>query len=202
MAFPTSPVDGQQYTTSLGTVYEYVAADDKWILVSTTLTGATGVQGVTGVAGTQGATGLQGETGLQGADGSAGAQGDTGVQGVTGLQGVTGAQGDTGTVSFAQYDAGTMTTDKNIDWSNGKKQELTVAMGAAGSNIYFTNGTPGANTTLVIDFDVNEVPGFTGLKWSGSNQAVLSGQTGVKDIISVYYDGTDYLAQASVGFDY
>lgn len=78
MAFPTSPVDGQKYTTSLGSVYEYVAADNKWIKAGIDL-------GVTGPAGDSGATGLQGETGSQGING------DTGPQGLTGLHlGITG----------------------------------------------------------------------------------------------------------------
>lgn len=30
MGFPTSPSDGQQYTSPNGSVYEYTAADDRW----------------------------------------------------------------------------------------------------------------------------------------------------------------------------
>ena len=32
MSFPISPVDGQQYTNSLGTVYSYVAANNAWVI--------------------------------------------------------------------------------------------------------------------------------------------------------------------------
>lgn len=55
MAFPISPVDGQEYVTALGTVYKWNATGNRWDLSSTTLTGATGAQGFTGA---QGLTGL------------------------------------------------------------------------------------------------------------------------------------------------
>ena len=104
MAFPTSPSDGQEYITALGTVYKYVIADDKWILLSTTLTGDTGLQGETGLAGTIGATGLAGaagETGVQGDTGLAGGAGATGVAGVDGATGVAGVDGVTGVAGAA-----------------------------------------------------------------------------------------------------
>lgn len=34
MAFPTSPSDGQEYTTILGTVYKYRASDDCWYIIN------------------------------------------------------------------------------------------------------------------------------------------------------------------------
>jgi hypothetical protein len=43
MAVPASPIDGELYTTSLGVVYQYVAADDKWILCDQQVQGYTGV---------------------------------------------------------------------------------------------------------------------------------------------------------------
>ncbi|MBD3260094.1 MAG: hypothetical protein GF334_00150 [Candidatus Altiarchaeales archaeon] len=162
---------------------------------STGFQGSTGSQGDTGL----GVTGPQGDTGLQGSTGS---QGDTGPQGDTGLgdQGVTGVQGDTGAVAFFQYDAGTMTGDKEINWSLGKKQEVTISDGAAGSVFYFTNGIAGSNTTLIIDYDVNQIPTFTGLYWSSGTQTSLTGQTGVYDILSSYADGSRYFVQLSTNF--
>jgi len=81
MAFPISPSDGQLYTSSLGTVYEYEAANDRWLLSSHVMVGETGLRGLTGA---------QGETGLRGL---------TGAQGETGLRGLTGAQAETGIIS-------------------------------------------------------------------------------------------------------
>lgn len=68
MAFPTNPINNQEYITPLGTVYKYNSTDARWNLSSTTLTGATGAQGHTGAQGYTGAsiTGLPGPTGALG----------------------------------------------------------------------------------------------------------------------------------------
>ena len=34
MGFPTSPSNGDYYTNALGTLYQYISTDDKWIIVS------------------------------------------------------------------------------------------------------------------------------------------------------------------------
>jgi hypothetical protein len=67
MSFPTSPSNGQLYTTSLGYQYQYDSTTTAWLFVAT---GSTGVQGITGAFGTGyvklqtfGTTGLQGQTG-------------------------------------------------------------------------------------------------------------------------------------------
>lgn len=68
MAFPTNPINNQEYVTPLGTVYKYNSTDARWNLSSATLTGATGAQGHTGAQGYTGAsiTGLPGPTGALG----------------------------------------------------------------------------------------------------------------------------------------
>jgi len=76
MSFPIGPSDNQLYTNALGTVYKYVAADGKWIIVSQEIQGYTGAQGVTGLVGVTGIDGIIGSTGV------------TGVQGYTGLSGL------------------------------------------------------------------------------------------------------------------
>ena len=53
MAFPTTPNDGDTFETSLGAIYEYVAAEDKWVAFGTKR-GATGAQGETGLPGPTG----------------------------------------------------------------------------------------------------------------------------------------------------
>lgn len=72
MAFPISPVDGQLYTTSIGIVYQYQSATDRWLLYSHTIVGETGAQGFTGAQGVTGLIGAQGITGLIGATGALG----------------------------------------------------------------------------------------------------------------------------------
>lgn len=240
MSFPISPSDGQRYTTSLGTVYEYVASDDKWVLATaeigvtgaqgftglqgaTGLDGAQGIQGDTGIQGAQGDTGAQGETGVEGAQGDTGAQGETGAQGLTGAgtagaqgetgvdgsagaQGETGLQGETGPQgsSFGIYDAGTLTSShKEIDWSDGIKQELTVANTGESGIIYMSGADAGSNMTLKIDYDVTQVPAyFTGVMWVNGADPLMSGETGSIDIVNVFYDGTNYYGQASTGHKY
>lgn len=108
MAFPTSPTNGQLYTTNLGTMYIYNATYTRWEIYSqvfgiTGMPGQTGIQGVTGRDGAavaQGNTGLQGQTGLQGFTGTKGSTGSQGTTGIQGSQGPTGAfggpQGTTG----------------------------------------------------------------------------------------------------------
>jgi hypothetical protein len=52
MAFPTTPSNGQVYTNSLGTSYQYVMADNKWVLLTQEIQGAqgyTGAQGPNGI---------------------------------------------------------------------------------------------------------------------------------------------------------
>jgi hypothetical protein len=162
------------------------------------LTGAQGITGLKGVTGFQGATGFQGVTGSQGLTGLQGSQGVTGPLG--GPIGATGLPGPTGVVAFAQYDNGTFTgINQLIDWNNGKKQIISIG-GATGLKFYFANSIQGANTQLIARYVRNEVPSFTGCKWPGGTIATLTGQTGVQDVISFYYDGTNLLAQTALNF--
>jgi len=195
MAFPTTPTDGQQYTTSLGTVYEYVSADDKWILSSNTIVGATGPQGPQGVTGAQGIDGVTGPQGPAGADGVTGAQG---------TDGVTGPQGETGLFAYTSHDAGTFgTTGANFDSSNGLSQNVTLVNGGETGVFYVSSMNAGEKMTIKFDYDVTEVPrGSTGIKWANGLLPAFSGDTGVEDIVTVYYDGTNYYGQASHGYDF
>ena len=88
--FPASPIDGQQYTTQLGTVYEFLQSENKWNIKSQIVTGVTGSQGATGLSGNNG---TDGETGAQGATGTGVGYyyfGATGIEGNTGMVGPTG----------------------------------------------------------------------------------------------------------------
>lgn len=62
-------------------------------IVTSGLTGATGLQGSTGATGVAGGQGATGATGLTGGQGSTGSTGATGIQGIQGIQGSTGATG-------------------------------------------------------------------------------------------------------------
>ena len=164
-------------------------------------TGTPGVAGATGVAGTQGITGPSG--GDQGVTGLQGPQGNTGIYGVTGPLGPTGLAGAWGFTgySFTEYDAGTQTTAGIVvDFSNGFKQAVAIGVTGGQKDIGFKNGLEGMNGTLRISYLANESPGITGVLWPNGARPALSGYTGLEDIVSVYCDGTRYLAQAALAF--
>lgn len=113
MAFPTNPNDGDLYTTSLGIIYQYELAHDRWLLYSHTIVGETGIQGETGI---RGDTGFKGDTGIQGI-GYTGLSGETGLQGI---QGETGTQGHTGVIGTdPTFNSVTITGN-----SNGTSQKV------------------------------------------------------------------------------
>ena len=149
----------------------------------------------------QGVTGIQGETGVQGIQGDTGPQG---IQGDTGPQGATGPQGETGLFAYTSHDAGTFgTTGANFDSSNGLSQNVTLVNGGETGVFYVSSMNAGEKMTIKFDYDVTEVPrGSTGIKWANGLFPAMSGDTGVEDIITVYYDGTNYYGQASLGYDY
>ena len=73
-----------------------IAANGRWIGVTTNLQGATGPTGPTGPQGATGITGPTGSPGPAGPTGPTGLTGSTGPTGPTGIQGATGPQGPTG----------------------------------------------------------------------------------------------------------
>ena len=79
-----------------------IAANGRWIGVTTNLqgatgpTGPTGPQGATGITGPTGSPGPAGPTGPTGLTGSTGPTGPTGIQGATGITGPTGSPGPAG----------------------------------------------------------------------------------------------------------
>ena len=216
MSFPTNPNNGDKYTNLLGTVYEFSSINSKWFIVAQGLSGLTGPQGVTGLKGdigSQGVTGLIGDTGVKGTTGVKGVTGVQGYQGLTGIQGLTGLQGTTGLIGitgligstgfqFAEY-ANTAMLDaaKAIDLNAAIKQYLPVS-GANSQNylIYFTGGATGASYTIRIGYNVAKAPGITGCSWPNGVRPALSGATAATDIITVYFNGTSYFAQAGLAF--
>ena len=219
MSFPVSPSNLDEYTNGLGTVYRYIAADGKWIIKSQEITGATGlmgptgiggVNGVTGIAGVNGATGSQGVTGLSGTAGAAGAtgsQGVTGISGTAGAAGATGSQGVTGVagvgITYNLYNAGNFgSTGATINLTNGYSQYATVVDTGSTGLIFVSGGATGSKYSVEFRYNVNQAPrGSTGIKWSPT-VPVLSGYTGVKDMMYIYASGQDYIGVASLGHSY
>jgi hypothetical protein len=87
-----------------------------------------------------------------------------------------------------------------VDWSNGQKQVVTLT----GSPTLSFTAPPGVgNFLLRIVQDVTGGRTITwpsSVKWSNGTAPSLSGGAGAEDIVSFYYNGTDYYGVASLNF--
>lgn len=128
-------------------------------------------------------------------------QGETGINGTNGTNGITGAQGATG-LDLSVYDAGTFgSTGCNIVFTNGYNQEVTLVTGGETGLLYVGGMATGQKGTVKFDYDRNVSPrGSTGIKWANGLFPVLSGQTGIEDLGSFYFNGASYYGQVSLGY--
>jgi len=178
------------------------------------ITGNTGPQGPTGPQGITGNTGPQGPTGPQGITGNTGPQGPTGPQGTTGNtgpQGPTGATGnpfgggvftDTITIkglketqyAWGSVGAGTYTPDV----SSGTVQTMTLTGNVTISAL--TNATTGSSVNLILTQDGTGSRLLTSsMKFAGASKTLSTAASSI-DVITIYYDGTQYLASLVKGY--
>ena len=162
--------------------------------------GDTGTHGDTG-AGTKGDTGTVGGSGTKG-DTGAGTKGDTGV----GTSGDTGTPGDTGVagggsdpVIHTDYDVGTITGAKTINWNNGCMQHGTWTGDAT---LTFTDPAGACHLRLRV---INSGGAHTfGLPASvmtpGGAQPAMSSTDGAIDILYIDFDGATYYLLGSYNF--
>jgi hypothetical protein len=200
MSFPIGPSDLQLYTTPYGAVYQYSAAENKWLKYTMYLgvTGADGVQGVTGVANF-----IQDPTfptilpcellwntvdealfaGISGVGGhwiqiSAGSvQGPTGLVGSTGaFGGPPGATGVQGLANF--YDLSTFPTVVPVTLLWDRVDEaLYAGMTGYGHWIQISAGSKQGATGLNGTNGINGVTGLDGT--NGTNGVTgIQGETG------------------------
>jgi len=192
--------------------------------------GPQGVQGDTGATGPQGPQGVQGDVGPTGPQGIQGDVGPTGPQGPQGVQGNTGATGPTGPVGPTGPGANqSLDTTSNVTFNNITANgnvalkgftETRVAHGYVASfapdlstatifamtltgNVTF-NGftTPVAGESGTFVFTQDGTGGRTlssTMKFAGGSKT-LSTAASSTDIISVFYDGTNYFASLNKGF--
>ena len=88
-----------------------------------------------------------------------------------------------------------------IDWTHNQKQKVTIT--GTGITCNFTNPTGPCNLVLkVIQGDGNDVIGTwdSDIKWVGGSAPTLSTANGAIDILSFYFDGTNYFGVASLNF--
>lgn len=164
--------------------------------------GVTGPQGPTGPAGgPQGDTGVQGETGLLGSTGVQGPQGSTGPAGETGVLGNTGIQGVTGISGVSnEFDNGASGSSLNIDFLNGASQRVLLD-----ANVTLTLSNPFSGGAYVLRLEQDGVGGHTvtwplNVLWPGGVAPTLSTAPNAIDLISLYYDGTDFYGSFSLGY--
>lgn len=100
----------------------------------------------------------------------------------------------------AEYDNGNSGAADTIDWGNGNKQKSTLT-----DNATFTFTNPGGACNVVL----NLVQDGTGsrnptwpasVKWAGGSEPTWSTGAGAIDIVSFYFDGTNYYGAANIGF--
>jgi hypothetical protein len=177
-----------------------------WVQIS-----AGSLQGPTGM-GVPGSTGLQGPTGV----GVAGAVSST-DNAIVRWDGTSGRViqnsgviiDDSNRVSSAKtftFDAeylnGNSGTSKTIDWSNGQKQSVTMT-----ASCTFTFGAPAGPSNLVLRC-VQDATGGRVATWPSTVYApggktsglILSTGANQIDLVSMYYNGTNYYATISKNY--
>lgn len=103
------------------------------------------------------------------------------------------------TVTFnGEVDNGNSGTSKNIDWTAGQKQKITMTGNAT---LSFTAPAGPCNLLLKVIQDATGSRTITWptMKWAGGAPTLTTTAAGV-DIISIYYDGSAYWGAASLGF--
>ncbi len=124
---------------------QVIAANGRWVGVSTGLIGPTGPAGPAGPQGAQGPTGAQGPAGPTGAQGPTGGTGPTGPQGAQGPAGGTGPTGPQG-AQGAQGSAG----PTGLGYS-GLTSTTSLAIGT-GAKTFTVNQSQGTNAFVVGEY--------------------------------------------------
>ena len=105
------------------------------------------------------------------------------------------------TVYFdAEYNNGNSGTADTIDWRVANKQKSTLT-----GNVTFTFIAPGGPCNLVLKLVQDTIGSRTvtwpaTVKWAVGTKPTLTAAPNAIDIVSFYYDGTNYYGQASLNF--
>lgn len=95
-------------------------------------------------------------------------------------------------------DNGNSGTSQTINWQSGNKQEVTLTGDCTFS---FTAPDGPCNLTLVMigDGTVRSLTWPGSVDWGADGEPDWTGTSGAKNIVSLFYDGTDYIARGSAG---
>ena len=191
-------------------------------------TGATGVTGATGPAGSTGATGAgtTGATGATGPTGATGVTGATGPAGATGtFSGTLASNIDVNSYSIVSASNGNIaitpngtgkTQIKNLNYSEAAPYSVTYAAtitpDVANGNIQtvtltgnvtlsaFANPIAGQSLTLFVVQDATGSRTLTStMRFAGGSKTLSTAASSI-DIITAYYDGTNYYATLAKAF--
>jgi len=93
-------------------------------------------------------------------------------------------------------------TTQTIDWSMGNMQ--IVALNSATGNVTLTLSNPVAGGSYALEFIQGATPIAVtwpvNVKWPGGNPMALSTSSGAVDLVTLFYNGTDFLAVGGQNF--
>ena len=166
-----------------------------------TVAGPSGPSGPQGPGGYLGSTGFTGSAGTNGTNGAAGYNGSTGYTGsastVSGPSGYTGSVGGFGSPETI-YSLGTTNGTIAPNFTNGTVQTITLN-GNLTLNA-FTSPVAGQSITLIVIQDSTGTRTLTSsMKFAGGNK-ILSALADSVDMITIFYDGTNYYASLTKAF--
>lgn len=100
-----------------------------------------------------------------------------------------------------EVDNGNSGTEKTIDWNAGQKQKLTLNGNVV---LTFTDPSHGVGMLqlkLVQDATGGRTVTFpASVKWAGGSAPTLTSDGGGIDIITLFWDGTNYFSQSALNF--
>ncbi len=107
-------------------------------------------------------------------------------------------------VYFSEYSNGNSGTAPTINWNNGQKQSMTIDNTNVNLNTNWT-APPGPGNfllRLIQGSGGSKTIGTwpTNFKWPGGTAPTLSTAVSAIDIVTFYYDGTNYYAAANLNF--
>jgi len=137
--------------------------------------------------------------------GSGGSRGSSIIRGTSLFGGdvvVSGSVGAEGIIAFnEEYDNGNSSSSATIDWSSYQKQKITLT--AATVTLTFTAPVGVGNFLLKVVQDgtgSRTVTWPAAVLWPGGSAPTLSTAASSVDIVSFYYDGSNYYGVASLAF--
>lgn len=101
------------------------------------------------------------------------------------------------TVGVNQQDLGSVLGTKTVDWRQGNKAKLTKT--GALTVFFGSNPLHPGNLMVIVTHAGAGVLTFSGVRWPGGVAPTFGG-TGTIDIVSFYWDGTNYYGMAAFDF--